>query len=440
MMSIDPQRIDSVVVIGCGAVGLALCVAFASRNLHVLGMDIDADRIATLGAGRLTVLEHDLAEELQKSMSAGRLRFSTTCTQVSHRRTFILAVPTPVDDEGVPVMSHLQVASETAVECAQDHDLIVISSTVPVGTTRRIARDIAARNPTITVACCPDRSTMGQSLREQFSIPHVIGGMTQAATQTASALFQYLGKTIEVSTPEAAEAIKLFCNVQRDVTFALANYFALIADTLDLDIAEIEQAATDEYPRFNLSRPGPVGGPCLTKDALLLDHSIVRQDVSSSLALAARSVNASLLDHAVGAVAQHLRDAATESPIIALLGLAFKGDPQIADTRGGFGIAIAERLRVDWPAAIIRTWEPSANGDAAIDSALFGADVAVLANEHPLIRGLDIAAAARLMRPGGMIYDACGGFDRARQAPPNGVRLRIFGRGSALEDPRVAEA
>ena len=285
MMSIDPQRIDSVVVIGCGAVGLALCVAFASRNLHVLGMDIDADRIATLGAGRLTVLEHDLAEELQKSMSAGRLRFSTTCTQVSHRRTFILAVPTPVDDEGVPVMSHLQVASETAVECAQDHDLIVISSTVPVGTTRRIARDIAARNPTITVACCPDRSTMGQSLREQFSIPHVIGGMTQAATQTASALFQYLGKTIEVSTPEAAEAIKLFCNVQRDVTFALANYFALIADTLDLDIAEIEQAATDEYPRFNLSRPGPVGGPCLTKDALLLDHSIVRQDVSSSLRL-----------------------------------------------------------------------------------------------------------------------------------------------------------
>ena len=61
--------------------------------------------------------------------------------------------------------------------------------------------------------------------------------------------------------------------------------------------------------------------------------------------------------------------------IIALLGLAFKGDPQIADTRGGFGIAIAERLRVDWRAAIIRTWEPSANGDAGIDSALFGADV-----------------------------------------------------------------
>jgi UDP-N-acetyl-D-mannosaminuronic acid dehydrogenase len=402
-------------------------------------VDIDADRVAMLGAGRLRILDHDLADELLKSMSGGRLRFSTTCTPASHRRAFILAVPTPVDDEGVPIMTHLQVASETAVDCAQDYDLIVISSTVPVGITRRIARDIAARNPTIRVACCPDRSTMGQSFREQFSVPHVVGGMTQAATQTATALFRCLGKTIEVSTPEAAEAIKLFCNVQRDVTFALANYFALIADTLGLDIAEIEQAAATEYPRFNLSRPGPVGGPCLTKDALLLDHSIVRNDKTSSLALTARRVNASLLDHAVGAIAKHLTDRGTACPIIALLGLAFKGGPQIADTRGGFGIALVERLRVQWPAAIIRTWESSANVSAGPDSILLGADVAVLANEHPLIKGLDIAAAARMMRSGGMIYDACGGFDRARQAPPNGVRLRIFGRGSALEDLMVAE-
>ena len=435
MSSPDPRHINSVVVIGCGAVGLPLCVAFATRNLNVLGVDIDAERISALQSGRLEVAEAGLAEALGQSIEQGRLRFMPFCARASHRRAFILAVPTPVDDQGVPVLTSLRAATEAALACAQDHDLLVIRSTVPVGTTRRIAQDIAGRNPTIMVACCPDRSISGQSFLEQFSVPHVIGGLEPTATRTASNLFQILGKTIEVSTPEAAEAVKLFCNVQRDVTFALANHFALISDALGLDIAEIEKAATTEYPRFCLSRPGPVGGPCLTKDALLLDHSIIGRHVSSALALTARQVNTSLLDHAASAITDHLTVSATAKPIIAVLGLAFKGTPSMMDTRGSFGCNLAERLQVQWPQAIIRTWEPGANGDFPIESVLVGADVVILANEHPLIKALDIAAAAKAMRSGGMIYDACGGFDRARQIPPNGVRLRIFGRGPPLEDP-----
>jgi UDP-N-acetyl-D-mannosaminuronic acid dehydrogenase len=432
MSSPDPEQINSVVVIGCGAVGLPLGVAFAARNLDVLGVDIDAERISALQAGRLQLAEASLAEALRQSIEQGRLKFMPSCARVSQRRAFILAVPTPVDDQGVPVLTSLQAATETALACAQDHDLLVIRSTVPVGTTRRMARNIAARNPTIMVACCPDRSLSGQSFLEQFSVPHVVGGLEPIATRTASKLFQILGKTIEVSTPEAAEAVKLFCNVQRDVTFALANHFALISDALGLDIAEIEKAATTEYPRFCLSRPGPVGGPCLTKDAFLLDHSITGRHVSPALALTARQVNTSLLDHAASAIADHLTVSATATPVIAVLGLAFKGTPAMMDTRGSFGCSIAERLGVQWPRATVRTWEPGAHGDFPIEPVMSGADVVILANEHPLIKALDIAAAANTMRPGGMIYDACGGFDRARQIPPNGVRLRIFGRGPAL--------
>jgi UDP-N-acetyl-D-mannosaminuronic acid dehydrogenase len=432
MSSPDPDHINSVVVIGCGAVGLPLGVAFATRNLDVLGVDIDAERISALQSGRLKLAEASLAEALRQSVEQGNLRFMPSCARASQRRAFIVAVPTPVDDRGVPVLASLQAATEAALACAQDHDLLVIRSTVPVGTTRRIALDIAGRNPTIMVACCPDRSLSGQSFVEQFSVPHVVGGLEPAATRTAGQLFQILGKAIEVSTPEAAEAVKLFCNVQRDVTFALANHFALISDALGLDIAEIEKAATTEYPRFSLSRPGPVGGPCLTKDAFLLDHSIIGRQVSPALALTAREVNRSLLDHAASAIADHLTVSPAAKPIIAVIGLAFKGAPPMMDTRGSFGCSIAERLQVQWPHAIIRTWEPGANGDFPIEPVLSGADIVVLANEHPLIKGLDIAAAAKTMRAGGMIYDACGGFDRARQIPPNGVRLRIFGRGPAL--------
>ena len=131
--------------------------------------------------------------------------------------------------------------------------------------------------------------------------------------------------------------VKLFCNVQRDVTFALANHFALISEALGLDIAEIEHAATAAYPRFHLSRPGPVGGPCLPKDTLLLDLSVDGRHNSPALALTARQVNLFVLDHVLVAIADHLAETAPANPVIAVLGLAFKGDPPTRTRAAGSG-------------------------------------------------------------------------------------------------------
>jgi nucleotide sugar dehydrogenase len=434
------EPIEGVVVIGCGTVGLPLAVAFATRDVEVLGVDTDAERIAALEGGRLDVAEAGVADALRGSIAAGRLRFAPSCDRAARRRAYIVAVPTPVDGQRAPDTASLQAACAAAVACARDDDLLVIRATVAIGTTRRIAQEIAARGRTVAVACCPDRSVAGRSFHEQFSVPHVVGGLDAAGTRDAGRLFQSLGRVVEVSTPEAAEAVKLFCNVQRDVTFALANHFALISEALGLDLAEIERAAAAEYPRFHLSRPGPVGGPCLPKDAWLLEHSLIRRRDAPALALAARQVNASVLDHVVAAIADHLTETAEANPVVAVLGLAFKGDPPTADTRGGFGTALVERLRGQWPTATVRTWEPSVDGGIPIESVLLGAEVAVLANEHPLLKGLDIAAAARAMRTGGVIYDVCGGLDRVRAVPPNGVRLRIFGRSAALDEATDAKA
>ena len=432
MANSDSQRIDSVVVIGCGTVGVPLAVAFASRGLDVLGVDIDAARVAALSAGAIDDPESGLADALREAIAHGRLRFARTCTKGTKRRAFILAVPTPVDDRGAAVMASLQAACETAIACAKDDDLLAIRSTVPVGTTRRIARDIATAARTMAVASCPERAISGRSFGEQFSVPHVVGGMDAAATRAARDLFLRLGEVVEVSAPEIAEAVKLFCNVQRDVTFALANHFALTSEALGLDIAEIERAATAGYPRFHLSRPGPVGGPCLPKDALLLEYSVSRDIVRPAFTLTARAVNASLLDHVVAAIADHLRQAGRTDPVIAVLGIAFKGDPPTSDRRGSFGVALAEQLAAAWRRSAIKTWDPVTDRDIGVESVVHGADVAIFANDHPAIKTLDIDALARAMRPGGMIYDVCGGLDRARVEPPNGVQLYIFGRGHPL--------
>ena len=259
-------------------------------------------------------------------------------------------------------------------------------------------------------------------------MPHIVGGIDGAATRAAAALFARLGATVAVSSPEAAEAAKLFANVQRDVTFALANELALASEALALDFGEIVAASRQGYARFALARPGPVGGPCLSKDGALLAHS---PRGSFGLARAARAVNESLLDHVMQAVARHV--GARAHPVVAVLGLAFKGDPPSADRRGSFGVALAARLRADLAHATLRLGEPTSDDPAErdLDRAVAGADAVVIANDHPLIRALDPPTLARRLREGALIYDACCALAPAALALPNAVALRRIGEGQA---------
>jgi UDP-N-acetyl-D-mannosaminuronic acid dehydrogenase len=236
---------------------------------------------------------------------------------------------------------------------------------------------------------------------------------------------------VRVSSPEAAEAVKLFCNVQRDAVFALANEFALISESLGLDAGEILAAASDSYPRFLPTRPGPVGGPCLTKDTYLLAHSLGGDDGLAGLALAARRVNASIIDHAAKTVAALLARAGERAGVVSVFGLAFKGNPETTDRRGSFGAALVERLRADLPGAEIRAIDPASErlDGAAVDRMVGGADVVIFANDHAAIAALDLIHLAGIMRPGGTIYDLCGINRPKGNALPNGVGYRAFGNG-----------
>ena len=252
---------------------------------------------------------------------------------------------------------------------------------------------------------------------------------TSAATHAVGNLFAQLGPTVEVSTPEAAEAVKLFANVQRDVTFALANQFALVCDELDLDLGEIVRAGSSDYPRFSLARPGPVAGPCLTKDTAILAHSLAAPG-TLGVALAARRVNASLVGHVAAAVARHVEQAKLPRPIVAVLGLAFKGDPPTSDRRGSFGMALAARLRADLAHATLRLGEPTSDDATERDlgGAVAGADVVVIATDHPGITALGAYEMAQRLNSGALIYDTCVALPLIGTLP-NGVVLRRLGYG-----------
>jgi len=415
---------SSVVVLGCGSIGLPLAVALAGHGGEVLGVDIDPARVALLAAGGSGMQDAGLDAALRDAAAAGRLRFAARLDPSPAPRGYVVAVPTAADAAGRLIVGPLDAALAMIAAVAHPGELVVLRSTVPIGTLRRAAD----RLPALLLAACPDRSIAGRGFAEQSTVPNVIGGLTPAADAAARRLLAPLAPMRSVSSPEAAEAIKLFANAWRDATFALANQFALIAEAAGLDLTELRSAGAAGFPRFDLPRPGPVGGPCLAKDGRMLQAGAAERGVAPALLAAARDLN----DGLAGGIARQIAAEAGGLPpptTIAVLGLAFKGTPPTLDRRGSFGVALAERLAALGTGAALRCWDPAAEpdaGEAAV--AVAGAQIVVLANDHPRL------AAPRLyeaMAPGALIYDACGVLADIAGLRAD-LRVRRFGTGMEI--------
>jgi UDP-N-acetyl-D-mannosaminuronate dehydrogenase len=200
------------------------------------------------------------------------------------------------------------------------------------------------------------------------------------------------------------------------VSFALANQFALISEAAGVDLAVVRQVGAAGFPRFSLARPGPVGGPCLTKDLALLLASAGLESVDTRLLSAARSLHESLADHFAAAVETELAERPGQA--VPIQGLAYKGSPPTGDRRGAFATALCERLGRRLPKLDLRRWDPVAGRAAAVR----GAGVVVLATDHPdLAIGLDAELAA-----GAMVFDLTG-----LVGPEAGFAARRFGDGAA---------
>jgi UDP-N-acetyl-D-mannosaminuronic acid dehydrogenase len=424
-----------IAVIGCGAIGLPIAVAFASRGAEVLGVDNDAQVIAKLAAADTQLLDDGLQDAMKRSLAAGNLRFEQSLGHYSDRRVFVLAVPTPVNDRGGWIREGIDDAFAQALSVAQDDDLVVIKSTVPVGTARSLATRSQDIGRKLHLAACPDRSIAGMSFRDQFAVPHIIGGVTDHAAEMAAKEFARLGPVRVVTNAEMAELLKLFANVQRDVMFGLANQFALVCDELDIAFDELVSAAKEEYPRFDIARSGWVGGPCLTKDAYLLAESVPGRLDLVSLALCAREANLAILTRSMRAIVACAMRAPGAAPVIAILGLAFKGQPPTRDQRGSLGSHLITALRKEISSAVIRTWDPEAmkQQGTALET-VEGADIVVMANDHSQVRALAPTKLAALMRPGGAIFELSGAPREMPSNLPNNVDFRCLGNGRLASD------
>ncbi|MFI7481835.1 UDP-N-acetyl-D-mannosamine dehydrogenase [Kocuria sp. M1R5S2] len=351
---------QNVVVVGLGYIGLPTAVVLANYGSRVVGVDINETNVAQINRGEIPFVEPGLEEQLARVVAEGTL---TATTQMPHGDAYVVAVPTPFTDNYEGDLSYVRAASRSIAPQLRGDELIILESTSPPQTTRKMAEhlielrpdlslDGSDGKPAIHVAHCPERVLPGKVMEELITNDRIIGGMTPEATRRAKALYATfcVGELLETDDV-TAEMAKLTENSFRDVNIAFANELSLIADRLGIDVWELIELA-NHHPRVNILKPGPgVGGHCIAVDPWFIVSSAPEE---SRLIRTAREVNDSKPDWVVAKVEEAI--AGMDVPVVAALGLAFK--PDIDDLRESPAVEVTRRLARDIPHGTILAVEP----------------------------------------------------------------------------------
>ena len=398
-------------VIGLGYVGLPTAAIFASRGLDVLGVDIRADVVDVINRGEVHIVEPDLGKIVLDAVNTGKLRAAPAPEEAD---AHIIAVPTPFTDDRKPDLSHLHDAAEGLSGVLKKGDLIVIESTVPVGTTETVSVRLSDLCPGLTfpheasadadirIAHSPERVLPGNVVAELTKNDRVIGGITARCGERAAELYGLAvkGKCLLTTAP-TAELVKLAENAYRDVNIAFANELSVICDRLGIDVWEAVELA-NHHPRVNVLQPGPgVGGHCIAVDPWFIVDSAPDD---TPLIRAARQVNDAKPHHLAGRIADAARR--RDNPVIACLGLSYKAD--IDDLRESPAITVVKAL-AKAGAGIILAVEPHVEAlppeldglegvsMASLDEALERANIVVLLADHRAFK--DVARAVGAVGP-----------------------------------------
>jgi UDP-N-acetyl-D-glucosamine dehydrogenase len=339
----------SIGIVGLGYVGLPLAVAFAEAGEDVIGVDIDAARVAGLRDG-VSHIEDIPSSRLQAV--AGRIEFTTRAVDMHESEAILVCVPTPLNRNREPDLGPLLGAAQTLAGVIARGQLVVLESTTFPGTTRdhlvplleesglEAGRDFA-------LAFSPERVDPGRTDYTIRNTPKIVGGLTEACTARALEVYgRVCDALVPVSTPEVAELAKLLENVFRSVNIALVNELAILADRMGIDIWEVIDAAASKPFGFMRFEPGPgMGGHCLPVDPFYLTWKAREYDMSTEFIELAGKVNKHMPYFCLEKIERALNDAGkpVRGSRVLIVGVAYKGG--VGDLRESPALKIIELLR-----------------------------------------------------------------------------------------------
>ena len=341
-----------IAIVGLGYVGLPLALQFARSGVHVLGLDIDSDKVDALNEGR-SYIKHVPAETVAAQVRARRLTAATDFTRVAEVQAIIICVPTPLNKNREPDISFVLQTGRVIAPNLRPGMLVVLESTTYPGTTDEDLRPILEAGSGLKagkdfhLAFAPEREDPANPASEVGEVPKLVGGLTPACLEMAVRVYgQAIKNLIPVSSCRVAEAAKLLENIFRSVNIALVNELKLVYGSMGIDIWEVIEAAKTKPFGYMPFYPGPgLGGHCIPIDPFYLTWKAREFERSTRFIELAGEVNTSMPVHVVERVGDALNSA--RKPVngsrVLVLGLAYKAD--VDDQRESPSYRIMELLK-----------------------------------------------------------------------------------------------
>jgi UDP-N-acetyl-D-galactosamine dehydrogenase len=401
-------------IIGLGYVGLPLAVEFAKKR-SVVGFDINQARIDALKTGHDATLEVS-DEELREATG---LQYSANLQDLAACNTFIVTVPTPIDEHKQPDLTPLVKASETIGKVLKKGDIVIYESTVYPGATEEDCVPVLEKfsglkfNVDFYAGYSPERINPGDKEHRVSTIKKVTSGSTPEVAELVDQLYRQI---IVVGTHKAesikvAEAAKVIENTQRDVNIALINELAIIFNKMGIDTEAVLQAAGSKW-NFLPFRPGLVGGHCIGVDPYYLTHKAQSIGYHPEIILAGRRLNDGMGAYVVSQLVKAMlkRRITVEGARVLVMGLTFKENcPDLRNTR--IVDIVKELGEYNIQADVYDPWVDVAEaqheyGLTPIDAPEQGAyDAIIVGVAHQQFKDMGAEAIRALGKPEHVVYD-----------------------------------
>ena len=364
---VNSSKIE-ILVVGGGFVGLTLAAKLLQNsNTNLTVLENNLEKISKFRIKEYGIFEPGLDEAFNSGIDKNRLRFVSDLSELKFNLAFICINTSKGELDRIDKLSDL---IDTLTKHLVSSGHVYIRSTVPVGTTTKIYKSLKAslRND-IMIFYAPERTAEGMALSELDSLPQIIGSPVLSEVEIGTKMLSSLGfEVIETRNSETAEFIKCICNIWRDTIFAISNEFAMFAEDLNLDIFEIIEKANFRYPRSKIPKPGPVGGPCLSKDTYLFLESLNEILANDSIILKSRKQNENLVNIASKVISDFISNNTNQNKVC-FLGAAFKGKPRTNDFRNSFTQELIHVIKDKY--FEIRIWDPTLISDDLFEYAVY---------------------------------------------------------------------
>jgi UDP-N-acetyl-D-glucosamine dehydrogenase len=355
-------------IIGQGYVGLTLSVAASKVGHTVIGFDTNQKMVSQLMSG-ITDVPGVKSEVLIKLIEDNKYLPTSNFSDTSNSEIIIIAVPTPLNEDRTPNCNYLIGAAEMIAENFRSNALIINESTSYPGTLRNVLRPIIdkARYARFEYASAPERVDPGNNVWKIENTPRVVSGLSNTATEKTFSFYRtFCENVIQVSSPEVAEASKIFENTFRQINIALVNEFSSIAGKMGFSAYDAIQAAATKPFGFMPFYPSiGVGGHCIPVDPSYLSFIANKYDIKANFIELANTINLSMAEKVAKRIEDYL-GGNIENRSIQIVGIAYKSNvPDMRESPVPKLIEALQKLgaRVIWHDPIVKIYKDSKSSD-----------------------------------------------------------------------------